>query len=57
MKRYLMVIHSTYLNFRVDQSQAYILTKGDDNQVDDRALYPDQKEWLSRHDLLGCVTG
>ena len=31
----------------------YILTKGDDNNVDDRGLYGE--EYIKRDDIVGCV--
>ena len=34
-----------------------ILSKGDYNKVDDRALYSDGQVWLKRKDLMGKVQG
>jgi signal peptidase I len=31
----------------------YILTKGDNNSVDDRGLYPSGVKWLHRKDIMG----
>ncbi len=31
----------------------YILTKGDNNHVDDRGLYPKGVKWLHRSELMG----
>lgn len=33
------------------------MTKGDNNQVDDRALYEDGQIWLHKSDLMGKVRG
>lgn len=35
----------------------YFLTKGDNNQVDDRGLYAPGQNWLSREDILGVAKG
>lgn len=35
----------------------YILTKGDENQVDDRALYEPGQHWLHKSDLEGKIIG
>jgi hypothetical protein len=42
--------------FRTD---GYIkfLTKGDDNPIDDRALYSPGQLWLERKDIIGNVKG
>ena len=34
-----------------------ILTKGDNNQVDDRGLYKRGDLWLTKDDLMGKVRG
>lgn len=34
-----------------------MLTKGDNNQVDDRALYEAGQIWLHKSDLMGKVRG
>jgi signal peptidase len=34
-----------------------VLTKGDNNNVDDRDLYAPGQSWLSRDDILGKATG
>jgi len=31
----------------------YILTKGDNNRVDDRGLYPPGVKWLHREEIMG----
>ena len=35
----------------------YILTKGDNNQVDDRGLYNPGQLWIHRKDVVGKVRG
>ena len=35
----------------------YILTKGDNNVVDDRGLYNEGKLWIHREDVVGRVKG
>lgn len=42
--------HSTH-------SLQYILTKGDNNQVDDRGLYNPGQMWIHRQDVIGRVKG
>ncbi|KAJ3521811.1 hypothetical protein NM208_g13124 [Fusarium decemcellulare] len=40
----------------LDQRQL-ILTKGDNNEVDDVSLYPDGQSYIYRHQILGFVRG
>ncbi|CAD8194829.1 unnamed protein product [Paramecium octaurelia] len=40
-----------------DPMDQLILTKGDNNQVDDRALYPRKQMWLERSDIMGKIEG
>lgn len=35
----------------------YLLTKGDNNEVDDRGLYNPGQMWIMREDILGKVKG
>lgn len=35
----------------------FILTKGDNNQVDDRGLYNRGQDWIHREDIMGRVVG
>ncbi|OMH85168.1 Signal peptidase complex catalytic subunit sec11 [Zancudomyces culisetae] len=37
------------------QTKQYLLTKGDNNAVDDRGLYNDGQLWLSRDMIFGRV--
>ena len=40
-----------------DENDYYVLTKGDNNNVDDRALYVEKQIWLHKNDLMGKVRG
>ncbi|RKP08158.1 hypothetical protein THASP1DRAFT_16044, partial [Thamnocephalis sphaerospora] len=46
---------------RTHQSQKngeqYLLTKGDNNEVDDRGLYNPGQDWIKPKDVVGRVTG
>lgn len=35
----------------------YLLTKGDNNHVDDRGLYNPGQVWISREEIMGRVMG
>lgn len=35
--------------------QIEVLTKGDNNRVDDRGLYAPGQQWLQREDILGII--
>jgi len=37
--------------------EEYILTKGDNNKVDDRALYNKDQLWVKRNEIIGKVKG
>lgn len=37
--------------------EIFLLTKGDNNTVDDRGLYPKGEFWLTRGQVLGRITG
>lgn len=40
-----------------DDCQVEVLTKGDNNRVDDRGLYAPGQLWLKREDILGRAKG
>ncbi|CAG8497373.1 13467_t:CDS:2, partial [Ambispora gerdemannii] len=40
-----------------DTSKQFILTKGDNNQVDDRGLYNPGQLWIHKEDIVGKVRG
>ncbi|XP_054822714.1 uncharacterized protein LOC129321012 isoform X2 [Prosopis cineraria] len=41
---------------RQDTGEAYILTKGDNNPMDDRVFYNGQ-QWLQKHHIMGRAVG
>ena len=40
-----------------NKDDMYLLTKGDNNDIDDRGLYPSKKLWLHKEDMIGKVRG
>jgi signal peptidase len=40
-----------------DDGKVEVLTKGDNNRVDDRGLYAPGQLWLQREDILGRARG
>ena len=40
-----------------DNNDFYLLSKGDNNSIDDRGLYEDGRLWLHKDDLMGKVRG
>lgn len=42
-------------DMKYDDRKYYLLTKGDNNPVDDRGLYPRGQLWIHKHDLLGFI--
>ncbi|OUM70707.1 hypothetical protein PIROE2DRAFT_1263 [Piromyces sp. E2] len=40
-----------------EDGEDYILTKGDNNNIDDRALYNKDQLWIKRSDIIGKVKG
>ena len=46
-----------YYKTSVETNEQVILTKGDNNPVDDRGLYNPGQLWLKREDILGQVVG
>lgn len=49
------IVHRIVSDHRTNERTTRILTKGDDNRVDDRGLYPPGQMWLSRKDVVGKV--
>ncbi|KAI9019822.1 signal peptidase complex I [Hyaloraphidium curvatum] len=45
------------LHNEVDTGKQYLLTKGDNNQVDDRGLYNHGQMWIHKEDIVGKVHG
>ncbi|GMN18631.1 hypothetical protein TIFTF001_048483 [Ficus carica] len=42
---------------REDTGEVYVLTKGDNNEVDDRMLYAPGQKWLERQHIMGRAVG
>ena len=42
-------------DIKYDERKFYLLTKGDNNPLDDRALYPNRQVWIHQQDLLGFI--
>lgn len=42
-------------DMKYDERGYYLLTKGDNNQIDDRGLYPTGQTWIHKQDLLGFI--
>ncbi|XP_061363241.1 uncharacterized protein LOC133306881 [Gastrolobium bilobum] len=42
---------------RQDTEEMYILTKGDNNPMDDRVLYNHGQHWLQQHHIMGRAVG
>ena len=38
-----------------NEKKYYLLTKGDNNQIDDRGLYPRDQVWIHKQDVLGFI--
>jgi signal peptidase I len=56
-----LVINHTAANYAdspsIKSNQIEVLTKGDNNRVDDRGLYAPGQLWLQREDILGRAKG
>ena len=46
-----------YLHISAKTKKEYILTKGDNNDRDDRALYNRGQMWINREHVVGKVRG
>ncbi|PON88980.1 hypothetical protein TorRG33x02_152090, partial [Trema orientale] len=42
---------------RPDTGEVNVLTKGDNNEIDDRMLYAQGQKWLQRHHIMGRAVG
>lgn len=51
------IVHRLMLkqDMKYDQRKYYLLTKGDNNPVDDRGLYPVGQLWIHKDDILGFI--
>jgi signal peptidase len=52
--REIPIVHRVLrVHVRAADQKTFILTKGDNNPMDDRVLYPPGQEWISQQDLMG----
>ena len=51
-----MKVHERQGN-KYNPDDFYLLTKGDNNGIDDRGLYPSRKFWLHKEDMIGKIRG
>jgi len=51
------IVHRILKVHQKDDGAVELLTKGDNNRVDDRGLYAPGQMWLEREDVLGKATG
>ncbi|ORX44561.1 signal peptidase I [Anaeromyces robustus] len=50
------IVHRV-LKIHKENGEDFILTKGDNNSVDDRALYNKDQLWIKKSDIIGKVKG
>ncbi|CAB3406996.1 unnamed protein product [Caenorhabditis bovis] len=55
--REIPIVHRVIKVHEKDDENTKILTKGDNNQVDDRGLYAPGQLWLTRNDIVGRTKG
>merc|ERR1719183_1058064 len=51
------IVHRVLKVHRKEDGHVSLLTKGDNNRVNDRGLYSDGQLWLERQDVLGRAKG
>lgn len=51
------VVHRVVMVRKYEDGAIELLTKGDNNSVDDRALYSPGNDWLTRDSVIGQVNG
>jgi len=51
------IVHRVIAVQEKEENEIYILTKGDNNSIDDRGLYARGQLWLNKSDLMGRVRG
>jgi len=51
------IVHRVLKVHEKSDGSVDILTKGDNNRVDDRGLYAPGQQWLQREDILGRAQG
>ncbi|XP_029126910.1 signal peptidase complex catalytic subunit SEC11A isoform X2 [Cajanus cajan] len=52
-----IVVFNIDVHERHDIEETYILTKGDNNDVDDRVMYNRGQRWLQQHHIMGRAVG
>jgi len=55
--RNIPIVHRIIKVHTKDDDTVELLTKGDNNRVDDRGLYAPRQLWLQREDILGKAVG
>jgi len=55
--REIPIVHRVIKVHETTDSEVLVLTKGDNNQVDDRGLYPQGQLWLSKSHIIGKARG
>eukprot|EP01087_Luapelamoeba_hula_P010843 TRINITY_DN2890_c0_g1_i1.p1 TRINITY_DN2890_c0_g1~~TRINITY_DN2890_c0_g1_i1.p1 ORF type:complete len:123 (+),score=17.14 TRINITY_DN2890_c0_g1_i1:368-736(+) len=56
-ERPIPIVHRVVKVHEKPDGSVELLTKGDNNPVDDRGLYPTGQLWLNRHHVIGRVKG
>ena len=56
-EREIPIVHRILRLHETETGQVDLLTKGDNNQADDRALYPRGQMWLNRRHVIGRAKG
>lgn len=51
------IVHRVIRAHTKRNKEFFLLTKGDNNQIDDRNLYPGKQLWLERKHILGRING
>ncbi|MBM6386425.1 MAG: S26 family signal peptidase [Paenibacillus sp.] len=46
-----------FIYFSINTEKEYILTKGDNNTLDDRSLYGSGQMWIHKENIVGKVKG
>ena len=47
----------SFLSLSSDKGEVRLLTKGDNNAVDDRGLYAHGQDWVKRSEVVGRARG
>lgn len=54
---FLNFIFNNFIQIYREDGSVKILTKGDNNSVDDRGLYAPGQQWLEKKDIVGRAKG